>query len=258
MPVKKRLIGAVVVKEGFAVQSFGYKRWLPIGKPELIIENLNNWGADEISVLVVDRKDKGPDFDLIKRISKKGITTPIVYGGGIKNLKEAIKVIKYGAERLWLDQTIEDNFTEIMKISNEIGRQAIIGALPFKKSNNGEYFHYNYITKKLSKLTKDFLKKFSNKVFSEISLIDVDAEGGEKAFDIGIINNINEHINLPFILFGGINDNHTINKFFDKKSVSALMIGNWLNYKEHSIGIIKKNLVNKNIRIHFPVQKNKI
>ena len=71
-----------------------------------------------------------------------------------------------------------------------------------------------------------------------------------------------EILSLPFYPFMEeeeiiyLKDN--LNKFFDKKSVSALMIGNWLNYKEHSIGIIKKNLVNKNIRIHFPVQKNKI
>ena len=52
----KRLIGAVIVRDGLAVQSIGYKKWLPIGKPEIVIENLCRWNVDEIAVLYVDRK----------------------------------------------------------------------------------------------------------------------------------------------------------------------------------------------------------
>ena len=34
--LKKRLIGVVTVRRGWAVQSFGYKRWLPLGRPEVL------------------------------------------------------------------------------------------------------------------------------------------------------------------------------------------------------------------------------
>ena len=46
-----RLIGAVIVRGGIAVQSIGYKKWLPLGKPECLVQNLDRWGADEIVVL---------------------------------------------------------------------------------------------------------------------------------------------------------------------------------------------------------------
>ena len=39
--LKKRLIGAITVKNGIAVQSFGYKKYLPIGSPKVIVENLD-------------------------------------------------------------------------------------------------------------------------------------------------------------------------------------------------------------------------
>ena len=45
--IPKRLIGVVIVKDGWAVQSFGYRRWLPLGRPEVLVENLDRWGADE-------------------------------------------------------------------------------------------------------------------------------------------------------------------------------------------------------------------
>ena len=31
----KRLVGVVTVRRGIAVQSFGYQRWLPLGRPEV-------------------------------------------------------------------------------------------------------------------------------------------------------------------------------------------------------------------------------
>ena len=30
------------------MQSFGYRRYLPLGRPEVLVENLDRWGADEI------------------------------------------------------------------------------------------------------------------------------------------------------------------------------------------------------------------
>lgn len=41
--LRKRLLGTVLVREGWAVQSFGYRRWLPLGKPECLVQNLDHW-----------------------------------------------------------------------------------------------------------------------------------------------------------------------------------------------------------------------
>ena len=82
----KRLIGAVIVRDGLAVQSIGYKKWLPIGKPEIVREKIYvERNVDEIAVLCIDRKLRGPDLDLLKRITDLNINTPLMYGGGILN-----------------------------------------------------------------------------------------------------------------------------------------------------------------------------
>ena len=97
--LKKRLIGVVTVRQGWAVQSFGYQRYLPLGRPEVIIENLDRWGADEILVHCIDRSQNqsGPDFTLIKRIGDLGLSTPLIYGGGIRHLEDALQIVRLGA-----------------------------------------------------------------------------------------------------------------------------------------------------------------
>ena len=79
--LKKRLTGAVTIRGGLVVQSFGYNRYLPIGKPKVVAENLDRWGVDEIFIQVIDRSinNLGPDIELVKEISTSGILTPIMY-----------------------------------------------------------------------------------------------------------------------------------------------------------------------------------
>lgn len=42
--LKKRVAANLVVKDGIVVQSIGFKKYLPVGKPEIAIEFLNQWG----------------------------------------------------------------------------------------------------------------------------------------------------------------------------------------------------------------------
>jgi len=53
--VRKRLIGVITVIDNMAVQSFGYNRYLPLGDPGILAENLDRWRADEILVSCIDR-----------------------------------------------------------------------------------------------------------------------------------------------------------------------------------------------------------
>ena len=59
--INKRLAGVITVKDGWAVQSFGFRSYLPLGRPEVLAENLDRWGADEIILQCIDRGDLGPD-----------------------------------------------------------------------------------------------------------------------------------------------------------------------------------------------------
>lgn len=56
--MKTRLVAMVTVLDEIVVQSFSYKKYLPIGSPAVICENLSRWGADEIIVSFIDRSKK--------------------------------------------------------------------------------------------------------------------------------------------------------------------------------------------------------
>ena len=130
--LKKRLIGVITVKSGWAVQSFGYRRYLPMGRPEILAENLDRWGADEIIVQCIDRtkEQSGPDLQLVDRIARMGLSTPLIYTGGIRNEEDATRVIQTGADRIGIDALLHDAPAEVERLSHRLGAQALIAALP--------------------------------------------------------------------------------------------------------------------------------
>ena len=129
---KKRFIANVIVKKNIVVQSIEYKKFLPVGTPESIIKNLDRWSADEILVNSIDRSinNLGPDFDLLHKIQKIKIQTPLVYAGGISSNKEAQKTIQLGADRIVVETLVDNDLTELIKISETLGSQSVIVSMP--------------------------------------------------------------------------------------------------------------------------------
>ena len=49
--LKKRIVATLVIKDGLVVQSRGFTRYMPVGKPAIAMEFLDDWGIDEIILL---------------------------------------------------------------------------------------------------------------------------------------------------------------------------------------------------------------
>lgn len=243
----KRLIGVVTVKNGWAVQSFGYRRYLPLGKPEVMVHNLDRWGADEILLQCIDRSQPcvGPDFELLRKVSDLGISTPLIYSGGIRGREDAVKVVSSGADRVMLDALIKDDPASIEMVARVLGVQAVIANLPIKNTPEGLLLldyrsgHEVLLDQVAKLLPLDWI--------SELMLTDWCNEGHSEAFSISLLA-ASDLLSKPLICFGGISSADQIRTLFANDRVVAIGVGNFLNYKEHAIQALKKDLLGVAIR----------
>lgn len=239
---KIRLISSIIVKDKLAVQSFNYDNYLPLGKVQCLAKNFDRWNSDEILINCIDRSlnNRGPDFDLLKNISKENISTPIIYGGGIRNAEDAVNVIKSGADRVLIETLVYKNFSELLKISKILGSQALILSLPLVRKKN-VLRQFDYINKENIKINKNFELAIKKKIFSEILLVDKQNEGSvEVNIDLNLLRLCK--FELPLIYFGGLNSIKKILKISKSKKITAVAIGNSLNYSEHRVQNIKEKI----------------
>jgi cyclase len=245
--LKKRLIGVVTVKSGWAVQSFGYRRHLPLGRPEVLIQNLDRWGADEILVQFIDRSvsNQGPDLDLLGRISKLGIATPLIYAGGIRNREDALGVINRGADRIMVDSMLMDSPHLLEAVARELGTQAVIAHLPVRVFNDNLYvLDYRNSSERQFDLC---LENLPYQWISELMITDWQNEGLPNSFDIRLLD-IARQIDKPLMFFGGISEASQIKRLLAHPQVVAAGVGNFLSYREHAVQSLKLQLGNSAVR----------
>ena len=141
----KRIIGVITVKDNWAVQSIGFRKYLPLGRPEVLAENYDRWQLDEIFVVDIGRTKLGlgPNFELVEKITSKKLMTPLCYMGGIRNSNDALHLISKGADRVALDSLFRKEPDMAYQIADAIGRQAIIRVQPFIKKDT-KFMCYDY------------------------------------------------------------------------------------------------------------------
>jgi cyclase len=246
--LKKRLVGIVTVRQGWAVQSFGYKRYLPLGRPEVLVENLDRWGADEILLQCIDRTttDQGPDFALLKRIADIGLSTPLIYSGGIRNHMDGVDVVRLGADRVAVDTLLWAGSPEIERLARELGTQAIIGHMPVQ-SDGSVLLWRDYRGGHARRLDSLEALNACMPWLSEIMLTDWSHEGTAIAFDESIPN-LFPNDATPLILFGGLSEPTQMKRLLQRSNVVAVVVGNFLSYREHAIQHLKREFTGVAIR----------
>ena len=185
----KRLIGIITVKDGWAVQSFSYSRYLPLGRPEVVAENYDRWQIDEILVVDIDRSrlGRGPNLEMLRRITNKRLSTPLCYMGGIRDPQDALAVTRAGADRVAMDALFRSEPEKCQRIADAVGRQAVIRALPIVKKAQETWFEYDHITgRNLGPIDYETIENQKNSI-SELMVTDVAAEGNLDSFNHEIV-----------------------------------------------------------------------
>ncbi len=246
--IRKRLIGVVTVRDGWAVQSFGYNRWLPLGRPAVLVENLDRWGADEILVQVTDRsrRQQGPDFALLEQLGKIGLSTPLAYAGGIRDAADAADVVQAAADRVCIDALLHDDPAVARTICERIGAQGVIAALPLSIEADGVRWR-DARDGTLKPLDPAVVSALADRTISEALVIDWRNEGTPGGFDFRLLDGTLPE-QVPLIAFGGLSDTDSLTAALQRPQVAAVAIGNFLAYREHAVQHYKRTLASLPVR----------
>lgn len=247
--IEKRLIAVLTILNDKVVQSIGYQKYLPIGLPEWVVENLNRQGVDEIILADISAAKKlrsGINLPLLKKIGPYCFT-PVTYAGGISKLSDVELAITNGADKVAINSHLTD-FDLIEKIVKVFGKQALIISLDFK-----------YINSKLELLVKngtikidhweEVIKRLEQIGVGEFLIKSIVRDGTKKGLDIKLSELVRAHTKSPIIISSGTGSVQHIFDAFRHPMIDAVAVGNFLNYFEHSVPLIKAKLAQEKILI---------
>lgn len=254
--LKKRIVAALVVREGIVVQSKEFKSYLPIGKPEIAVDFLNQWGIDEIIITDVSatKYNKEPNYDLVKKIASK-CQVPLTVGGGISELSHIKKLMNSGADKIALNQSAIYNEDLNTKAAKIFGDQSIVVSID-SLYKSGDYKLYDYLQKKTLDISPiEFAKKMEQSGAGEILINSVERDGTYSGYDKKLIELICNAVSIPVIALGGAKNANSMIDVLLNTNVSAAAAANFFHFTEHAVNI-SKSIINKHIPLRIDNMAN--
>lgn len=225
--LSKRIIGSLIVKDGIVVQSLGFKRYLPVGSPEVAVEFLDQWGVDEIVVLDITASEAGePNYALVEKLAKK-VRVPLAYGGGIRSLDAMRRLIAGGADKLVINTAAKDNPALIQEGAAVFGEQCMMVSIDVHEGRAAEAVERAAAAHKMGA--------------GEILLRCIERDGSKSGLDLALIEAVSKAVAAPVIAAGGCGTAAHVADAFNK-GAEAVAIGNMLHFSEHSVVTIKQQV----------------
>jgi cyclase len=237
------------VKDDQVVQSVSFRNYLPIGKAEIAIKYLTQWGADEILLLDISatKLGKEPNYELIERCART-CDVPLTVGGGISQVKHAQKLFDVGADKVSINYGTDPIL--LAEIGRIYGTQAIVLAVDVVTHKNQSLL-YDYVSLSIREDSLyDFVSTLGQDNFGELLIQFVERDGSGSGYDVDFLREAASLINKPIIALGGYGCSRHIEELFINTKVSAAAIGNAMHHKEHSL-IVCKSRLPKNLGIRF-------
>lgn len=252
----KRRIGALLpIKDGLVVRSTSFNTYLPVGKPAVAIEFLNQWGIDEIIMLDISasKNQKTISSDMVAKAVKKCFV-PLAVGGGVQTIEDVDALIHGGADKIVLNNILftHENFLE--KVAKKYGDQCAVACID-AVNVNGKYKVYNHVLKSpTQKDVADWACHLQELGAGEILVHAADRDGAYSGFEENVYKQVGDCVTIPVIAAGGAGSPEHFASVFKNTNVSAACAGNYFHFSEHSVGTLKSYLINSGINIRHENQ----
>ena len=261
---KKRVIPVLLLKNGWLVQSKGFKRHQNLGNPITAVKRLSEWASDEIIYLDISREEKydlrrddlgNPNkrifLGIIEEVSKVTFM-PITVGGRIRTIDDMRKRFSVGADKISINTAALESRELISEAAKEFGAQAVVISVD-AKIVDGEYRVFSKGGTFDTKLgPKEWAKEAEERGAGEILLNSIDRDGAKTGYDLELLSQVSESVKIPVVALGGVGEWSHLAEALDKTEVDAVAAANIFNYTDQSVFFAKKYLFEKGYNIRPP------
>lgn len=249
--LRPRIIPCLLIHKKGLVKTVKFKEPKYVGDPINAVKIFNEKEVDELIVLDIDAsaENREPDYLLIKNLAAE-CRMAFGYGGGVKTVEQARKIINLGAEKVLISTVAIENPEIISSIARAIGTQSVVIVIDVKKVGLfGRYeVVYNNGKKSTGKNPVDFAKYLENLGVGEIVINSVDKDGTMEGYDLKLIKNIREAISVPMSVLGGASKLEDIKELIDNFGVIGASAGSLFVFKGKYRAVL----------INYPTYKEKL
>lgn len=261
----QRLIPVLLLRNGQLVQSKKFSRYQIVGNPQSMVQRLSDWACDELIYLDISQDDsydlrredlKVPNrhsiADIIKDVARKAFM-PLTFGGKIRTPEDAAFRIKNGADKVSINTAAYKSPELITQIANRFGAQCVVVSIDAQDLGEGSYKVFvengrtptEYSPAEWSHIAED-------RGAGEILINSIDRDGSRLGYDLMLIEQVVEAVNIPVIALGGVGEWEHFRQGLEA-GASAAAAANIFYYTENSVFNAKSYLYQNHQNVREPM-----
>jgi cyclase len=250
MPLTKRIIPCLDVKDGAVVKGVCFKNLQSVGDPPELAVEYQDQGADEIVFLDVKASVSGAEtLRSAVRKTAENLFIPLTVGGGIRSFEDVRQTLKAGADKTSVNSAAVENPDLITKCADAFGSQCVVVAIDAKRTNGGwEVFTYSG-TRPTGLNAIEWAKEVCERGAGEILLTSMDADGTKMGYDIELTKKVVRAVKVPVIASGGCGTIEHIVEVLTKGEADAALAASIFHYGQHTVADVKKALEAKGVSV---------
>ena len=232
--LKKRMIftllfdnGEYTLSRNFRLQKVGNLEWL---KKNYVFSRIS-FSIDELVVLNVTRGEKDEDlFRTHIRTLSEECFIPIAAGGGIRNIDQAKKLLRSGADKVVINTPLYSSPKLVNSLSEEFGSQCIVASVDVKNMDENYSIWIENGSKEIEIDVKEYLMNLANMPIGEIYYNSIDRDGTGQGYLMKMLDLLPEDISVPVIIAGGAGKYHHLSEGLENDQVDAVATAHLFNF----------------------------
>jgi cyclase len=231
--IRPRAIPCLLIRNGRLVKTVRFRKPQYVGDPINAVRIFNDMEVDEIVVLDIGATPDGTGipFDLVGEMASECFM-PMVYGGGIRTVEDARKVLRLGVEKVAINSAAATNVPLIRGVADAFGAQAVVASVDVRKPFLRGYRAYTHGGRRsVNAALVHWVRRLEQAGAGEVLITSIDRDGTMDGYDLELVRLVSSSVRVPVIAAGGAGSVSDMGDVVAKGGASAAAVGSLAVYQ---------------------------
>jgi imidazole glycerol-phosphate synthase subunit HisF len=248
VPVAVRVIPCLDVDAGRVVKGVNFEGLRDAGDPVELARRYDAEGADELTFLDVTASSdsRATTYEVVSRTAEE-VFIPLTVGGGVRSVDDVDRLLRAGADKVGVNTAAIARPELIAEVADRFGAQVLVLSVDARRCRDGTVTASGYeVTTHGGRRgtgldAVEWAARGAALGAGEILLNSMDADGTKAGFDLEMLREVRERVDVPLVASGGAG---AVGHFLPavRAGADAVLAASVFHFQELTIAAVKDAL----------------